>query len=222
MRLRKNQINEGQPSGDAGKRQGREGRGLGPFSGAQLTIIVVTFAVLLLFPVAAWATTGTTVFLTDHTTGKTATVNSVGALTVAGSVTAAPTPPSLTYNVVESASGACSNVTPAVPAGEALVVTSMTIWVTSVTTGPVVVDIDAGTTASPCSASNNLNNLSLPNSGSSVIVPFPSGLAFKTGHTVSAALSSSSGDAHVEVSVHGYLVPSTQCHTSSGGPVGCH
>jgi hypothetical protein len=55
-------------------------RGLGPFSGGQLTIITVTFAVLLLFPIGAWAVAGSNVFVTDFTSGKQATVNAAGQL----------------------------------------------------------------------------------------------------------------------------------------------
>jgi hypothetical protein len=46
-------------------RHRRAGRGLGPFSGGQLTIIIVTFAGLLLFPVGAWALSFTNVAITD-------------------------------------------------------------------------------------------------------------------------------------------------------------
>ena len=41
--------------GTTDTRRRREGRGWGPFSGGQLTVIIVTFAALLLFPVGAWA-----------------------------------------------------------------------------------------------------------------------------------------------------------------------
>lgn len=47
------------------KRRKRDSRGLGPFSGGQLTIIIVTFAVLLLFPVGAWALSFSNVAITD-------------------------------------------------------------------------------------------------------------------------------------------------------------
>jgi hypothetical protein len=67
MRLRRNQSDTGEVSGEAGvdKRRRREGRGLGPFSGGQLTLIIVTFAVLLLFPIGAWALTFSNVAITD-------------------------------------------------------------------------------------------------------------------------------------------------------------
>jgi hypothetical protein len=63
----------------AGERQ-RAGRGLGPFTGGQLTVIVMTFAVLLLVPIGAWAVTGSNIFVTDATSGTRAKVDSTGNL----------------------------------------------------------------------------------------------------------------------------------------------
>jgi hypothetical protein len=60
--------------GKAPKRR-REGRGLGPFSGGQLTIIIVTLAVVMGFPFAAFAVTGSNVFVTDATSGTHAKVD---------------------------------------------------------------------------------------------------------------------------------------------------
>jgi hypothetical protein len=68
MRLQKGESGaiEG-TGGEAGAdtRPRREGRGWGPFSGGQLTTIVVTFAVLLLLPVGAWAVSFSNVAITD-------------------------------------------------------------------------------------------------------------------------------------------------------------
>jgi hypothetical protein len=70
------------PNSQSDSPRPRLGRGWGPFSGGQLTMIIVTFAVLLLFPIGAWAVSGSNVFVTDATSGSHASVNS-GALTVA-------------------------------------------------------------------------------------------------------------------------------------------
>ena len=77
----------------------REGRGLGPFSSGHLTIIVVTLVIVVAFPFAAFAVTGSNVFVTDAVSGTRAKVNSSGqmAIVVNGSVTATQTPPSLAY-----------------------------------------------------------------------------------------------------------------------------
>jgi hypothetical protein len=52
-------------AGDDATRRRRAGRGWGPFSGGQLTIIIVTFGVLLLLPVGAWAVSFSNVAITD-------------------------------------------------------------------------------------------------------------------------------------------------------------
>ena len=58
------------------------GRSWGPFSGGQLTMMVCVIVVAIAFPVGAWAVSGTSVFVTDNVSGKTATVNASGQLSV--------------------------------------------------------------------------------------------------------------------------------------------
>jgi hypothetical protein len=55
----------------------------GPFSGGQLTTIIVAIVVMALFPVGAWAVSGSNSFVTDAASGQHASVNSTGALNVA-------------------------------------------------------------------------------------------------------------------------------------------
>jgi hypothetical protein len=63
-------------------------RGLGPFSGGQLTAIIVTIAVMIMLPVGAWAVvTGSNVFVTDAVSGKQASVNTSGQLLTAENAT---------------------------------------------------------------------------------------------------------------------------------------
>jgi hypothetical protein len=57
-------------------------RGWGPFSGAQLTVVIVTLAVLFLFPVGAWAVTGSNVFVADAGSGQRAFVSGAGQVNV--------------------------------------------------------------------------------------------------------------------------------------------
>jgi hypothetical protein len=125
-------------SAGADPRGRREGRGWGPFSGGQLTIIVMTFAVLLLFPVGAWALSFSNVAITDPGGVNQAKVNASGQLSAAvkGSVTAKVAFP--TTAIVHSddgfgnpvvypndcGSGFCVKLI-APPVGEALVVTSI-------------------------------------------------------------------------------------------------
>jgi len=83
MRPRRVQKEAASETGEAtvgGKRR-REGRGWGPFSGAQLTIIIVAICVMVMLPVGAFAVvSGSNVFVTDATTGAQAKVNAQGEL----------------------------------------------------------------------------------------------------------------------------------------------
>jgi len=63
----------------AENRRRREGRGWGPFSGGQLTVIIVAICVMVMLPVGAFAVVaGDNVFVTDPTTGKQAKVTTAG------------------------------------------------------------------------------------------------------------------------------------------------
>jgi hypothetical protein len=61
----------------------------GPFTGRQLTTMTCVIAVMLLFPVGAWAVSGSNVFVTDAHTGAHAAVDSHGnvATKISGAVT---------------------------------------------------------------------------------------------------------------------------------------
>ena len=94
MRLRNNYSDVSDATGEPTMTRRRgEGRGWGPFSGGQLTAIILGVLVAIAFPVGAWAVSGTTVFVTDAVSGTHAKVNSLGQLSVAaiGSVTATAT-----------------------------------------------------------------------------------------------------------------------------------
>jgi hypothetical protein len=68
----------------AGKRRRRAGRGWGPFSGGQLTVIIVAISVMILLPVGAFAVvSGSNVFVTDAVSGKQQSVNGLGQALVA-------------------------------------------------------------------------------------------------------------------------------------------
>ena len=95
--IRRTSTNEADAPNRADKPRGR---GLGPFSGGQITIIIVTLALVVGFPVSALAVTGNNVFLTDATSGKHATVNSNGQLATqaSGTVTARPQSPNSLFH----------------------------------------------------------------------------------------------------------------------------
>ena len=60
MRLRKSHSDAGQSSREAGagRPRGREGRGWGPFTGGQLTVVIVAIAAMVAIPTAALAGSG--------------------------------------------------------------------------------------------------------------------------------------------------------------------
>ncbi len=69
---------------------------LGPFTGRQLTTIIVTLIVVALFPIGAWAVTGSNIFVTDATSGAHAKVDGNGNLQTkvsSGFVDATPAAP---------------------------------------------------------------------------------------------------------------------------------
>ena len=245
MRRRQNQSDASEANGEPDKRRRREGRGWGPFSGGQLTAIILGITIAVAFPVGAWALTFSNVAITDPggvnqanvdaqhnldtatrdaVSGVAAKVNSLGQqlATVTGSVTATPTPLSASFDneTPVCQPSPCTSLTPTVPAGKALVVTSVTVAVSFVTTGPAIVSLVAATPGSPCSGLSNADISEVSNSGMTEVIPFPQGYPIKAGHVLGLNLTSDSGDASAYVTVKGYMV-STTCAVS-GPPTGCN
>ncbi len=136
----------------------RDGRGLGPFTSGHLTIIAVTLLILVAFPFAAFAVTGSNVFVTDATSGNRATVAGgklkvdTGAANFFGITPVAPVAPEIypTGDIIHTddgfsnefvyandcGSGTCKTVLKP-PAGKAAVVTTIHINTSQATaTGP--------------------------------------------------------------------------------------
>jgi hypothetical protein len=118
-----------------GESGGAAAKTWGPFTGRQLTTIICVAIVTVLLPVGAWAVTGTTSFITDHTTGKTATVNASGQLVtnavITGPVAAPDASPKNIYNSVGVGTGGTYAPVATPPAGQALIITSITdAWYT--------------------------------------------------------------------------------------------
>jgi hypothetical protein len=233
MRLRKTQSDaHARRTGERSARRRREVKGWGPFSGGQLTIIIVAIAVMMLFPVGAWALSFTNVAIIDPGGVNRAKVTSTGQLethpngplTVTGAVTATQTPPNASYTDTWAGfetSGICSQVSAPVPAGKALVVTSITVYVESVTAGAAVVSLSAATPGTPCTSRLDAEHIGKLAIGESKVVPFTSGFPVKPGRVIGLTIGSTSGDAVAVVTTHGYLVSSTLC-TVTGPPSGCH
>ena len=94
LRRRNQSVASEATIGEAGsdRRLRRGGRGWGPFSGAQLTVIVTAVVVMVMLPVGAFAVvSGSNAFVTDATSGKHAAVNTLGQLTVADGATTVAT-----------------------------------------------------------------------------------------------------------------------------------
>lgn len=204
----------------------RRKRGWGPFSGGQLTIIIVTLAVLMLFPVGAWALSFTNVAIIDPGGVNRAKVNASGQLSVAatGSVTATPTPPNSSYtHVVQATQGSCRPITQSVPAGKALVVTSVTVAISAGTDQPVgVIAVSAdGASPNPCTALNPANEIYASGLHASTVMSFPSGFPIKTGHILGVLMFSDVADHTADITVNGYFVSAAQC-TVNGPPAGCN
>jgi hypothetical protein len=191
----------------------------GPFTGRQLTTIICVTIVMALFPVAAWGISTSSVFLTDPHTNAHAAITKEGQLStrVSGTVFTQVSP-GASYNAVQlldQTKSGCSPVTAPVPSGHALVVTSVTVTVKIVASGPVDADLYVGAACTQLAA-----GLTAAGPGQSVTLPLPSGLPIKPGHRLFVNLSSQSGNAAVLVDTNGFYAPSTQC-TVAGPPVGC-
>jgi hypothetical protein len=178
-----------------GKRASGGSRGLGPFSGGQLTIIIVTFAVLLLVPVGAWAVTSPKVVTVDG-------------------VTRPADPPDLyAPDVKQTDANGCVSLEPT-PEGKVLVVTS--VHLTNATANPMTVGLSR---EFPETCTNTGHShvatkgiVSLP-AGTTVEVPFPSGLVITEGWSLVAHFGSPGG----WLFVNGYLLPSSYCPSVAVG-----
>ena len=219
MRLRKIRSVEGHERGDAGadERRRREGRGLGPFSGGQLTIIVVAVVVMVGLPVGAFAVATTKVAVADLATGKTAAVTSTrqlqvhpnGVQTVSGSVTATEASPKRAFNSEAVASSSAFSPMAAPPTGYALVVNTITID-TYFLNAPGIgrdfffrvsaADASCASTAGPQVADVNpggIGEISIPVQGA-IVIPAGRALCAGNGDNVNVG---------AEIYTYGYLVP---------------
>ena len=127
----------------------------GPFSGAQLTVILVTLIAVVALPVGAGAVLSfSNVAITDPGGVNRATVDAAhnlhtsvngGTVGVTGAVTATQTPPSLTFHKQAAGSGSGCVTIATAPAGKALVIDEVHVSESAMTTtGALVVTLAEG------------------------------------------------------------------------------
>jgi len=197
----------------------RRQRGLGPFTSGHLTAIIVAVVLVVGFPVATFAITGSNVFVTDHSTGATAKVDAAGQLqthpngtqNVSGAVTARPQSPNQLFHTTPHAftsnganCGLVVNSDDPYPNGgggtAAMVITEIHL-----TTRGNVGDLVQLHRFSNCSDAA-LTILAIPttNTYANVDMTFPSGLVIPTDGKLYAA---AYNGATLFASAYGYLVP---------------
>jgi hypothetical protein len=182
------------------------GRGLGPFSGSQLTVIIVTILVLVAFPFAAGAVTGNNIFVTDATSGAHAKVDATGALRVGGAVGVSGLPKESTYfrfgPVDVTPTSGCRVSTPPLPSGKALIVTMLHVDIFQAPASPGTGHFLAGYADTSCTKIIDDVN---PSALGITALPLTPGIATTTG----VSFKSFGGDVSAEIEIIGYLVSDT-------------
>jgi hypothetical protein len=194
---------------------------LGPFSGGQLTIIIVTFAVLLLFPIGAWAVSGSSVFVTDANSGAhAAVVGGSDALTVAE---ASPKNFFTRSLAPEGSSGFLPLVKS--PAGKALIVTSVYVNLIAVTTtgNGHWLSITVSSKNNTCSSvvENALPDIEFnPTAGSGqATIPLQPGIVVPSGRAL-CVWNHDFPNIDVEVFAFGYVVPASAAVSNPAVTIG--
>jgi hypothetical protein len=189
-------------------------RGLGPFTGAQLTVIIVVFAVLLLAPIGAWAVSTSSVSVTDAGSGQHATVSASGQLklTRAGAKGA--------FTGAAMISDENSHVLITSPARKALVVTSVfvDIYRASATGAGADVVVFVSHGDATCAAPVMTNGVTAidenPAGVGMTVYPFDPGLIVRAGRAL-CARNLDPADLSGEVMANGYMIPAAAA--PSGG-----
>ena len=182
-------------------------RGLGPFSGRQLTAIILTLLVVVGFPVGAFAVTGSSVFITDHTSGAHAVVDSQGNLATSavprggGFVAAA---------LGASGTNRCAFFAP--PAGKAAVITSVALVPLAASSSSEVTAQVTVNKAAGCASTVYVFDLGTFASDAPSVLPLNPGITVANGHNVSLNVLGGSG--FVTAEVYGYYVPASVCSVS--------
>jgi hypothetical protein len=182
----------------------RARRGLGPFSGAQLTVIIVVFAVLLLAPIGAWAVSGSNVFVTDAGSGQRAFVSGSGQV----NVTRAGAKSFFTH--VSDPSTGVFQIAAKPPSGRALVVTSIAVDAYRVLATGVFKNFSfaLSTTNATCATTGEFVADVNPATVGVTVLPFDPGLVVPSGRSL-CVKNGDTTNLRAEVYVYGYLIPAS-------------
>jgi hypothetical protein len=116
--------------------------------------------------------------------------------------------------------GTCAPLTSPIPAGSALVVTQITVDVSTMTTGPLSVTAQSASTGSPCVVHVTAGTAELAGKHTTAVISFPAGFPVRAGRFLSVTSTGGSGDAIGLISVHGFLVPMSECTVLAVDPSG--
>ncbi|HEY3833359.1 MAG TPA: hypothetical protein VGO03_13765 [Acidimicrobiia bacterium] len=194
---------------------------MGPFTSGHLTIIIVTLAMIIAFPFAAFAVTGNNVFVTDATSGVHAKVNNLGQLdttaVVSGAVTAPPAAPSSMVALfpvqVTASEDDCAFYTP--PAGQALVITRIDAYPYA-PSGTVYIALSASNrinASSGCTPNKPLSYEDFVAGNPPHVIDLGAGVALAHGHYLNLTARGNGGGGGATLNIYGYLVPASACAT---------
>lgn len=192
-------------------------RGLGPFSGGQLTAIIMTVAVLLLLPVGAWAVSTTNVAITDAVSGTHAHV-SAGSLSVAGNVA----PPTLIRESRTLGLTGTMQVVTKAPSDRDMVVTDVHLdWFSNDPTFDDYFVVSVGNAGACTTISLNVPEVfDIPNTQDFRTVSFTPGYIVPAGKALCAEILDGGGTPSGLISAHSYLVGAGSVSAPLAAPVG--
>jgi len=190
------------------------GRGWGPFSGRQLTTIICVGMVTVLFPVGAWAVTASSTYVTDAHTHKSAAVNTAGQLAVSGPVTASVASPKNFFNGTARGTGPIPAPVAAPPAGQALIITSVTLDYTKAAPSTQSLALSVSTTDATCGTRAQAIFEETPSATGARVLTFQPGIVVPAGRAFCVE-DSDIANIVAKVFVDGYLVAASAAPAGS-------
>jgi hypothetical protein len=183
-------------------------RHFGPFSGAQLTIIIVVITFVVGFPFAAFAVTGSNTFVTDASTGARAKVDGSGQLGVADRPNTTTAYAKGHVNLNSCPGGQCPTLAK-VSSAHALVITSIHLMVASVGnpgfTDDLAIERSSNGSCMVSSLEENTIQFVAPGGIGEIDLPYPSGLTIPAGRALCVYIYAG-GSLGVNAGAYGYAV----------------